>query len=53
MVPCLPVAWVGLKKAGAAIVAPPESFFVTRDDPPVLLPGEMNRAKSWAQAVVG
>ena len=42
-----------LKKAGAAIVAPPESFFVTRDDPPVLLPGEMDRAKSWAQAVVG
>jgi hypothetical protein len=42
-----------LKRTGADIVAPPESFFVTRDDPPVLIPGEIDRAKSWATAVVG
>lgn len=42
-----------LRRAGAAIIAPPESFFVTRDNPPVLLPGEIDRAKSWARAVVG
>jgi flavodoxin len=42
-----------LKQAGADIVAPPESFFVTTDDPPVLAPGEIDRAKSWARAVVG
>lgn len=42
-----------LKRAGAAIVAPPESFFVTRDNPPVLDPGEVDRAKSWARTVVG
>jgi flavodoxin len=42
-----------LKRAGAAVVAPPESFFVTRESPPVLLPGEIDRAKAWARAVVG
>jgi flavodoxin len=42
-----------LQRAGADIVAPPESFFVSRDNPPVLDPGELDRAKSWARAVVG
>jgi flavodoxin len=42
-----------LKRAGADVVAPPESFFVTRDNPPVLAPGEIDRAKAWALAVVG
>jgi flavodoxin len=42
-----------LKRAGAAIVVPPESFFVSREDPPTLDPGEIERAKAWAQAVVG
>jgi flavodoxin len=42
-----------LRRAGANVVAPPESFFVTRDDPPVLVPGETDRAQSWARAVVG
>jgi flavodoxin len=42
-----------LKRTGAHLVAPPESFFVSRDDPPVLAPGEIDRAKSWARAVVG
>jgi flavodoxin len=42
-----------LKRTGAEFVAPPESFFVTRDDPPVLEPGEIDRATSWARAVVG
>jgi flavodoxin len=42
-----------LKRAGADIVAPPESFFVSRDDPPVLDPGEVARARSWARTVVG
>jgi len=42
-----------LTRAGGAMVAAPESFFVTREDPPVLLPGEIDRAKAWARAVVG
>jgi flavodoxin len=42
-----------LKRAGANVVAPPESFFVTRDNPPVLAPGEFDRAGSWARGVVG
>jgi flavodoxin len=42
-----------LERAGADVVAPPESFFVTRDNPPVLAPGEIDRAGPWARAVVG
>jgi flavodoxin len=42
-----------LKRAGANVVAPPESFFVTHDNPPVLAPGEFDRAGSWARGVVG
>jgi flavodoxin len=42
-----------LQRAGAEVVAPPESFFVSRDDPPILDPGEIDRAMTWAQAVVG
>ena len=42
-----------LKRAGATEVAPPESFFVSRDNPPVLAAGELERAASWAREVVG
>jgi flavodoxin len=42
-----------LKRAGANVAARPESFFVTRESPPVLVPGELDRAGAWAQAVVG
>jgi hypothetical protein len=42
-----------LKRTGAHIVAPPESFFVTREDPPTLIPGEIDRAKTWVRTVVG
>jgi flavodoxin len=42
-----------LERAGASIVAPPESFFVSRDDPPVLEAGELQRAADWAREVVG
>src|SRR4051812_9665421 len=41
-----------LKRAGATLVAEPESFFVSRDDPPVLATGELERAASWAREVV-
>jgi flavodoxin len=41
-----------LRKAGCELVMPPESFFVSRDDEPVLLPGEFDRARSWARAVL-
>jgi flavodoxin len=42
-----------LQRAGATFAAPPESFFVTRDDPPTLAAGELERAASWAREVVG
>ena len=42
-----------LARAGATLVAPPESFFVSRDDPPVLAAGELERAASWARGVIG
>jgi flavodoxin len=42
-----------LKHAGARVVAPPESFFVTRETPPTLIPGEIDRAKTWVRTVVG
>jgi|tagenome__1003787_1003787.scaffolds.fasta_scaffold19386289_2 flavodoxin len=41
-----------LKRAGATVVAEPESFFVSRDNPPVLAAGELERAASWARDVV-
>jgi flavodoxin len=41
-----------LKHAGATMVAPPQSFFVSRDDPPVLAAGELERAAAWAREVV-
>ena len=41
-----------LKRAGATVVAEPESFFVSRDNPPVLAAGELERAASWAREVV-
>jgi flavodoxin len=37
-----------LKRAGASPMAPAESFFVSRDNPPQLEPGELERAASWA-----
>ncbi|MGD9889730.1 MAG: flavodoxin family protein [Dehalococcoidia bacterium] len=41
-----------LRKAGCELVMPPESFFVSRDEEPVLLSGEFDRARSWARAVL-
>src|SRR3954463_3026691 len=41
-----------LKRAGATVVAEPESFFVSRNNPPVLAAGELERAASWARDVV-
>jgi flavodoxin len=41
-----------LKRAGAKCVAEPQSFFVSRDDPPILAAGELERAASWARDVV-
>jgi menaquinone-dependent protoporphyrinogen IX oxidase len=51
-----------LKKLGAQLVAPPESFYVQRDDPPQgqkrrhdverLEAGEAERAAEWARMVV-
>jgi flavodoxin len=41
-----------LKRAGAEIVAPAESFFVTHDDPPALDPGELDRAAVWVRTIV-
>ena len=41
-----------LKRAGATSVAPPESFFVSRQDPPTLAAGELERAAAWAREVV-
>lgn len=41
-----------LQKAGCTMVMPPASFFVSRDDEPVLIPGELERARTWALAVL-
>ena len=41
-----------LKRVGASPVAPAESFFVSRDNPPQLEAGELERAASWARAVI-
>ena len=38
----------GLKKAGAALVVPPESFFVAKEEGP-LEQGEIERAGEWAE----
>lgn len=40
-----------LRRAGAEVVGPVESFFVTRDSPPELDPGEEIRAGTWAHDV--
>ena len=40
-----------LRKEGCALIAPPESFFVTRSEPVTLLPGEIERAAAWARAL--
>lgn len=42
-----------LKRAGGIPASAPESFFVTRDDPPVLEPGELERAAAWGRTLVG
>ena len=41
-----------LKHTGVRAVAPAESFFVTRETPPTLDPGELERAAAWAREVV-
>jgi flavodoxin len=41
-----------LEQLGARLAAPPESFFVTRDTPPHLEDGELERARVWATGVV-
>ena len=41
-----------LRRAGAEVVDPVESFFVTRGSPPELDPGEDTRAAAWAHNVV-
>jgi flavodoxin len=41
-----------LQRAGCAMIAPSESFFVSREGDPLLLPGELERADTWARAVV-
>ena len=40
-----------LRRAGAEVVDPVESFFVTRGSPPELDPGEAVRAAAWASNV--
>jgi flavodoxin len=40
-----------LKRRGARLVVPPESFFVTRTKVPALEPGELERAAVWATTV--
>jgi len=43
-----------LAKAGAGMVAPPESFFIVRRGPmplQTLEPGELERAEAWGRAV--
>ena len=39
-----------LRHAGAEEVLPPESFFVA-GQPPELVPGELDRAEAWAEAL--
>ena len=41
-----------LKRAGGTRAAAPQSFFVTREDPPVLEPGELERAAAWGKTLV-
>ncbi len=41
-----------LERQGAHLIMRPESFFVTRSSPPVLQPGESERAGAWAQQLV-
>ncbi len=40
-----------LKQRGVQLLVEPESFFVSRDHPPVLEPGETERAAAWARQV--
>lgn len=40
-----------LRRAGARVIAPEESFFVTKQ--PTLEPGEMERAAAWAASLAG
>jgi flavodoxin len=40
----------GLKKAGASLVVPPESFFVAKTEGP-LQQGEIERAGEWAERI--
>jgi menaquinone-dependent protoporphyrinogen IX oxidase len=42
-----------LEKAGCALVAPPESFFVARTGDNPLLPSELEHADTWARSLRG
>jgi flavodoxin len=42
-----------LEHAGANLASMPESFFVSRQSPPVLEPGELVRAAAWARSLAG
>jgi flavodoxin I len=41
-----------LQTMGAQIITPPEGFYVTTGKTPIILAGEIERAVSWAKAVV-
>jgi hypothetical protein len=41
-----------LEKAGCTVVVPPESFFVARTSEGPLLEGELDRARTWARALL-
>ncbi len=41
----------GLRRAGATMLAPAESFFVTPAKPPMLEEGEMDRVMTWAEGL--
>lgn len=40
------------KRSEIQFTKDPESFFVTRSNPPALEPGELERATSWAAGLV-
>lgn len=41
-----------LRKAGIRLLLPAESFFVTREEPPALERGELDRARDWGRELV-
>ena len=40
-----------LRRLGLTLIAPPESFFVTREGEPRLEDGEIERAREWATSI--